>query len=227
MYLADAATLKYQKIMASIGRRKEALRAVLYAYSAGAHAIVEEVEKAQSILPSGSSDDAIEARQVMLTDDYNRLFESSQGIEMLCDVLDEEELYPFGSDWPREALAILLQLLKPPKLTFEEPETDLRFRYRKGFKKALIEIAEGVEASRRRSVSLDHWLVQLLNTAFYAGAQAATRLAENAKIYYDVMRDLEDETEAWNKYPQIAAALDRQLRRETRRKTGLVSDLDL
>jgi hypothetical protein len=213
--------------MATFGRRKEALRAVLYAFTAGAHAIVEEVEKAQGILPSGSSDDAVEARQVMLTADYERMFESNQGIEMLADELDEEDLYPFGSDWPREALAMLLTLLVPPKLTFVDAETDLRFRFRKGFKKALVEIADGVEASRRRSASLDHWLVQLLNTAFHAGAQAAARMAENSKIYYDVMRDLEDETEAWNKYPQIAAALDRQLRRETRRKTGLVSDLDL
>lgn len=212
--------------MASFRRQKEALRIAIFSYYAGAHHITEEVEKNLSIKAGGNTQDAIEMRHAMLEADYERLRESHQSLEMFIDVLEEEDLYPFGSEWPREALAELGIKLKPPALSLDTGETDNKFRFKKGFKELLNAIASSLETELSRPNSMDHWMVLLLNTAFHAGAVAAARNAENPKLYYEVMPELEAETEPWTKYPQLADLLDKQLRRETRRKTGLVSDLD-
>lgn len=207
--------------MASARRQKEALRAAVFAYFAGAHFITEAVERAQSAISSASSKEASEMRQAMLEADYERLKESGHLVEMFVDVLDEEDLYPFGSEWPREALAMLAEKLIPPKLSISGGD-DLRFRFKKGFKELLSDIAGSLTSSEGLQSSLDHWLVLLLNSAFNAGAIVAARNAETPKLYYDMMPEVEEETEPWSKYPQLPDLLDRQLRRETRRKTGLV-----
>ncbi|MBI3543942.1 MAG: hypothetical protein HY075_11780 [Deltaproteobacteria bacterium] len=212
--------------MANPLRQKEALRAALYAYYAGAHAITETVEKVQSVSSSGSGKDATEMRHAMLEADYQRLRESPVHlIELFCEILDEEDLYPFGGDWPREAMTMLAEKLIPPKLSIDG-EDDCKFRFKKGFKELLNDIAQSVTSEQSKPTSLDHWLVVLFNTAFHAGATVAARNAETPKAYFDVITELEEETEPWTRYPQLSDMLDRQLRRETRRKTGLVSDLD-
>lgn len=218
--------------MASFRRQKEALRIAIFAYFAGAHFVTEEVEKAQSLSPTGgrqgaSDEEITEMRHAMLEADYERLRGSIQAIDMLAEILEEEDLYPYGSEWPREALGILASKLIPPKLSSEASgENDFRFRFKKGFKELLNEIAEGVEGSGRKSSTLDHWMVLLLNAAFHAGAVIAARNAENPKLYYNVMPNLEEETDPWSKYPQLSDLLDKQMQRETRRKSGLVTDLD-
>ena len=176
---------------------------------------------------SGSGKDATEMRHAMLEADYDR-FKGSHVhlVELYCEILDEEDLYPFGGDWPREAMTLLAEKLVPPKLSIDGDEDDFKFRFKKGFKELINDVAHSVESAQSKPSSLDHWLVVLLNTAFHAGATVAARNAETPKAYFDVMTDLEEETEPWTKYPQLADMLDRQLRRETRRKTGLVSDLD-
>lgn len=198
----------------------------MFAYFAGAHFITELVEKAQSLTPGGSNKDAVEMRHAMLEADYERLREAPHMLEMFCDSLNEEDLYPFGAEWPREVFEMLATRLIAPKLSIDDPETDLKFRFKKGFKDLLNDFASSLDSTDARPSSLDHWMVVLLNTAFQTGAVIAARNAENPKLYYDVMNELEEETEPWTKYPQLSDALDKQLRRETRRKTGLVSDFE-
>lgn len=214
--------------MATYRRQKEALKAAVYAYVAGAHAVTEEVEKMQGM--SGGQKlnaEMAEARHEMLDADYQRLFTSSQAIELFVDVLDEEELYPFGSEWPREALVELIGKIIAPKLSaVADGDVELKLRFRKGFKKTLAEFASSLESYKRQSSTLDHWMALLLNTSFHAGATVAARNAENSKAYYAAIQQLEEEVEPWGRYPQLVDLLERQLRRETRRRTGLVSDLD-
>lgn len=211
--------------MASFRRQKEALRAALYAFIAGAHSVGEEVEKSQSISVYGLSPQATEARHAMLLTDYKRLLETPQSVEMLADILGEEELYPFGSEWPREAMIEIIAKIAAPRLSIGgEPDYELRFR--KGFKKTLNEWASSFESSVRDASGLDHWMTLIINTAFFAGATLAARNAENPKAYYAAIQQIEEEVEAWGRYPQLVKLLDRQLARETRRRTGLVSDLD-
>lgn len=212
--------------MASPRRQKEALRAAIFAYFGGAHYITEAVEKAQSLTSTGSGKDATELRHAMLEADYQRFKESGHVLEGFIDSLNEEDLYPFGSEWPGEAIAMLAEKTVPPKLSIDESEHDLKFRFKKGFKDLLSDLASGIESTAKKSSSLDHWMVLLLNSAFQAGAVAAARNAENPKVYYDALPELEEVTEPWSRYPQLADMLDRQLRRETRRKTGLVTDYD-
>lgn len=213
--------------MASFKKQKEALRAAVLAYIAGAHSVTEEVERMQSVSELKTSSEMVEARHSMLASDYSRLFTSTQAIEMFVDVLDEEDLYPFGSEWPREAIIELVSKIFPPKLSLETGvDAELRFRYRAGFKKLLSDFASSLESHQKRSSSLDHWMALLLNTAFHAGATVAARNAEGSKIYYQAVQQLEEEVEPWGRYPQLVDLLERQLRRETRRRTGLVSDLD-
>jgi hypothetical protein len=215
--------------MASSHKHKEALRSALFSFVTGAHSITEAVERSQALRTRGANAaDETEARHVMLEADYERFLESPQSLEMLCDVLDEEGLYPFENEWPREAFALLMTKLIAPKLSISEPgeEVDFKFRFKKGFKNLLSEISTALETKMKDRGNLDHWLVMILNTSFHAGVLSAARNAENQKIYYDVVSEVEEETEPWGKFHQIAGLLDKQLSRETRRRTGLVSDLD-
>src|SRR4051812_35372015 len=105
--------------MASPRRVKEALRIAAFAYFAGAHYTTEEVERMQSLSPKGNDKDAAEMRQTMLDADYERFHESMQNVFLFCDILDEEGLYPFGSEWPRDALEMLSKKIIPPQLSLE------------------------------------------------------------------------------------------------------------
>lgn len=213
--------------MASFVKQKEALRAAAFAYVAGAHSVTEEVERMQSLSEKSSIPEVQEDRHAMLEADYTRFFSSVQAINMFVDVLDEEDLFPFGSEWPREALLEVVFKIIPPKLSFiVEEESDFRLRFRSGFKKIVADFAASLESSRREASTLDHWLVLLLNTGFHAGATVAARSAENSKLYYDAIQQLDEEVEPWGRYPQLVNLLERQLRVETRRRTGLVTDLD-
>lgn len=213
--------------MASFVKQKEALRAAAFAYIAGAHSVTEEVERMQSLALKSMSPEVQEDRHAMLEADYTRLFSSVQAIGMYVDVLDEEDLFPFGSEWPREALLEVIFKIIPPKLSFiTEEESDFRLRFKSGFKKIVADFASSLESSRRDAGTLDHWLVLLLNTGFHAGATVAARNAEDSKVYYQAIQQLDEEVEPWGRYPQLVSLLERQLRVETRRRTGLVTDLD-
>ncbi|MEW6057790.1 MAG: hypothetical protein AB1540_14355 [Bdellovibrionota bacterium] len=213
--------------MASVRRQKEALRAAAFAYLAGAHCVTEEVEKSLELADPKRGAQLVDSQREMLRADYKRVIESRPAIETFLDVLDEEELYPFGSEWPRDEIAQLIVYLVPPKLRLgDDSEPDLRFRFRKGFKKILAEFASTLESIARQHSTLDHWMALLLNTAFHAGVVAAAQSAENSKAYYAAIPEIEEETEPWSRYPQLLELLERQLRRETRRRTGLVTGLD-
>ncbi len=107
-----------------------------------------------------------------------------------------------------------------------EEEDNVRLRFRKGFKKILNDYASAVEGEKVQPDTIDHWMLLLINTAFHSGMNAAAQLSENSKAYYKCIAELELEEEIWSHYPQLTEIFERQLRRETRRKTGLVSDLD-
>lgn len=212
--------------MASFSRKKTGLKAALFAYIAGAHHIIEYVEKSQQLTQSAQTGvpEATEMRHAMLEADYERMFDSTLAIDLFVDLLEEEDLYPFGGQWPREAFADLLKKVIPPALSIEDIDagTDLRIRFKKGFKSLLADYASAVDSDMRVTGGLDHWLVLLLNTGFHAGMVVAARNAEVPKLYYNVMQELDEEVEPWSKYHQLTDLLDRQLRRETKRKTGLV-----
>lgn len=105
-------------------------------------------------------------------------------------------------------------------------DQNVRLKFRKGFKKTLNEYAAALEGQKIQPDTIDHWMLLLINTAFHAGMSAAAQMSENSKAYYKCIAELEMEEEIWSKYPQLTEIFERQLRRETRRKTGLVSDLD-
>ena len=213
--------------MATYHRKKEALRAAVYAFVAGSHRIIEEVERLQLATKGGSEPEAVEMRHAMLDADYERLFESHMPIEMFLEILNEEDLYPFGSEWPGEAFAELFPKVIPPKLNLEGVEdAELRIRFKKGFKDILTDFAQGLQSDMRENSTLDHWMVMLLNTAFLASMTVAARSAEKPELYFKAMNEIEDEIEPWSHYPQLVESLEKQLRRETKRKTGLVSNLD-
>lgn len=240
--------------MASYIRQKEALRAATYALTAGAHCVTQEVDRMQSLVYTGLDSDSQEvrqARQEMLTDNYERFLNSEEVTEIFVDILNQEELYPFGSQWSAGALRELLLRLIAPDLNFSEEgfeetvETELyadaegdpfwvekkvsngssKLRFKPGFKKLLNEFAAGLESEKKKPDTVDHWLVQLLNTSFYTGMNIAGQLAENSQPYYAAIQEIDSDEEPWNRYPQIVSIFERQLRRETKKKTGLV-DLD-
>ncbi|MBI2605757.1 MAG: hypothetical protein HYW49_06720 [Deltaproteobacteria bacterium] len=243
--------------MASYLRRKEALRAAIYAFVAGSHCVTEEVEKMHALVYGGLASDSEESRSArieMLTQNFERFLNSPDVADLFVGILNEEDLYPFGTGWKAGALGSLLSKLVAPPLSFAiagrasdptdaeiftdadgfefslEPAAErpsLKFRFRKGYKKLLNELPETLACAKTKPASIDHWLVAVINTSFHAGMNVAAQVAENAKAYYPAILEIENEEEPWNRYPQILMALNRQLRRETRKKTGLISDLDL
>ncbi len=201
------------------------------------------------------SEESRDARRTMLLENYERFFVTSDAIQILAQTLCEEGLYPFGSGWPPEALSEVFNRIIPLRLTFGveakplksaedmqlyrdaddnlfwaeedgEEESSLRLRFRKGFKKTLNDYASAIDGMSNKPDTIDHWMILLLNTSFHTGMHAAAQLAENSQAYYKCITELETEEEIWSKYPQLTEIFERQLRRETRRKTGLVSDLD-
>lgn len=214
--------------MASYIKQKAALKGAVYAFVAGAHYMVEHVDKSQSISVKGSGKDATEAREVMLEDDFERFLKSPQSIAALCDMLDEEDIYPYGTEWPREAIELLLGKLIAPKLTLggEDGAGDYYFRFKKGFKELATDLAHNYEALKNEKSQLDHWLTLILNMSFHAGVMTVSQMAENTKLYQSVVSEVEEETEPWGRYPQISELMDKQLARETKARTGLVSDFE-
>src|SRR4051812_1892960 len=186
--------------MAAPRRQKEALRLSLFAFIAGGHYVTEQVWKTQSLLPGS-------VNKEMLLADYARFCSSSESIDSLADILDEEDLYPYGNEWPREALMHLLGKLIVPAVSFEETRPHPRFRFKKGFKEMLTDFSCVIEGAKRDRSTLDHWLVLVVNGAFYAGAVCASRMAENTKVYFNAVQEVEQETEPWAKYDQISALL--------------------
>ncbi len=244
-------------VMVSYLRRKEALRAAIYAFVAGAHCVTEEVEKMHALVYGGLASDNEESRSArieMLMQNFVRFLNSPDVVDLFARILNEEDLYPFGMEWRAGALGSLLSKLIAPKLSFASPgrtpdptEAEIfadadgfefsvehtseraafKFRFRSGYKKLLNELPETLACAKTKPASIDHWLVVVINTSFHAGMNVAAQVAENAKAYYPAILEIENEEEPWNRYPQIMTTLTRQLRRETRKKTGLISDLDL
>lgn len=239
--------------MASYIRKKEALRGATYAFLAGAHRVTEEVERLQSVVyESGGTDETREDRRTMLIENYSRVTSSPDVAEYFAAILNDEELYPFGSMWNVDVIREVFSKTIAPDPDFSEDgfeesvETELytdsdgdefwvekkttagssRFRFRQGYKKILTQAAEQLDGDKKKPDSVDHWLVQLLNISFHAGMNIAAQCAENAQPYYEAMGEIENDEEPWGRYPQIVAIFERQLRRETKRKTGLVTTFD-
>ena len=203
---------------------------------------------------ASDNDEARSARIEMLMQNFERFLNSPDVADLFAGILNEEDLYPFGTEWKAGALASLLSKLIAPQLSFAsvggapdpteaeiftdadgfefslEPAAErpsLKFRFRNGYKKLLNELPEELTCTKTKPASIDHWIVVVFNTSFHAGMNVAAQISENAKAYYLAILEIENEEEPWNRYPQIMSVLNRQLRRETRKKSGLISDLDL
>ena len=210
--------------MATIQKRTTALKAALLGYLAGGHYIIEEVAR-NTNLTATSNLDIEDSHHGMLEADYERLQGAEQGFLLLAEMLNEEALYPFGENWPSEAFSDLATKIRPPSLSFlghvDEENVGI-FGYKVGFKQLLHTYAEALEdvsGGGLKPSSLDHWLVAILNTAFYAGTVITAQLAEDRALFYDVLTTIESaDLELWSTYPQLAHMLEKRLQKETKRK---------
>ena len=199
--------------MAKFKRKKEALRASCLSFLAGIHSVNQEVLKL--------ADSDTETQQ-LATESYNHVSTSPQAAELLIEILNQEELYPFANEWPLEAIFELNQKI----ILFRDGESQ-RFRFKKGFKERLNNHAQNIEAGLNRPYGSDHWMTSLINTTFFAGASIASQLAPDPKKYHAGIQELEMEAEPWNKYPQLNELFEKQLQRESKFRGGLVTDFDL
>lgn len=246
--------------MVSFVRKKIALKAVSMAFLAGAHCVTEEVDRMQAEIYAGSGKRAArdeENRHELLISNFEKIINAGDVADLLVRVLNEEELYPFGTDWNPDVFRALIERLIPPDFVFNaspsrayDPEdADLyvddegnefyvddhdtheemirKFRYRKGFKKVLHDFTESEATQKKKPDSVDHWLHAIMNTSFHAGMNIAAQLAENSRVYYAVINELDSVEEVWTRYSQLEEMFNRQLSRETKRRTGLVTDYDL
>jgi hypothetical protein len=206
-------------------KKKVALKAALFAFVAGAHHVTEEVEKSFSLKPGQNSDEVTEARRSMLLADYERFLGAPESAAMLAEMLNEEGLFPLGDEWASDVFEALMEKLIAPNVVFSgDGDGTGLFRFKVGFKNELHAASEGSSVSRNAPQTNDHWLALLLNTAFYAGITAASRMAENSRAYFAVLQEIESEMEPWSRYPQVLRLFDSQLKREAKRKTGTYSE---
>ncbi|GEM_PF-1678901 len=216
------AVLVIHALMASFRRKKEALRAVTYAFVAGVHYISTEVVRNLALRSEmGGGENQLSSNDVL--NNYQNIFSSPQALDLFAEHLNEEGLYPFGSEWSIEVISELVGKLNPPSLLEIQGEAAV-IRFKKGYKALLDSCADTMESVRRNDELLDHWLTLLLNTSFFGAMSVAARCSSNPKLYYSVLNEIETEIEPWSHYDQLVNLLDRQLRRETKRKTGLVTE---
>ncbi len=246
--------------MASPVRQKEALRAALLGYLAGAHCVTEVVNQMQTLIydeDEQSESEDTSARKEMILSNYERFLNSKEVVDQLVESLNDEELYPFLNEWSSDALYSIYEKVKPLNLTISDGEEEadredtyidsddgdveisihetafsidpalLIFKFKKGFQKQLNYYASTLESTKKKPVGIDHWLNALLSASFRLGMTHAAQSAENTEAYYEAIQEIENEEEPWSRYPQLIAIFERQLRRETRKKSGLVSDLDM
>ena len=211
--------------MVSFNRKKQALKAAVLSYVAGVLDLVHEVNLSKSLaVQEIVSDQFAEERKQMLLAEVRRCFTSFDAVDYFAQFLSEEGLYPFRDEWPKEIIFELLnKIVIPDELN---SLVDTKIRFKKGFKKLLNDFAEELTSDQLKPSGLDHWLVLLINSSFYGGALTAARLAENSKPYFEALSQLEQEVDPWMRFSQLEILLERQLARETKRKTGLVNDFD-
>lgn len=242
--------------MASYARKKTAIRGALYAFIAGAHCVTEYVDTMHGLVYGGIDSDAGETRTAsreMLLENWERFLNTPDAAIALAETLNQEEVYPFLNKWNGEILVQVFSKMTAPDLSFvesdsaidpddgeyfedsdgeqfwveeEQNESDCLLKFKAGYKKLLSAAAESMESTKSRPESVDHWMLLLLNTAFLAGMNAAAQMAENPQAYFTAIEEIEGQEETWAKYPQISSMFENQLKRETRRKTGLVEDLE-
>ena len=131
--------------MASFTRQKEALRAATLAYLAGAHRVTDEVGRLQGLVYSEENDSL---HREMLLENYTRFVNSRDLLESFADIMNGEELYPFGDEWVGEIFNHLIDKVKPIPLFDEE---NLTFRFKPGFKKLLKDLASGVDSHKKNT----------------------------------------------------------------------------
>src|SRR5262249_15747181 len=98
--------------MASVQRQKTALKATVLAFLGGAHYVTTWMTS------SVSGQSAEDLRTVHLAD-YQRFFGAPEAISALIEILNEEELYPFGGKWPMAEIHDVVSRVIPPLLSAE------------------------------------------------------------------------------------------------------------
>lgn len=214
--------------MATVRRQKEALRISILSFIAGIHHVHREVERTRAWTETNVTQELENSRQASLALEFIQLLTSSEILDLFVEILNEEQLYPFGDNWPKEALSDLRDKIIPPRLNLKNiDETDPEeFRYKKGFKEVLETYASGIESFIRPSNNADHWMAQIINTSFYAGVTLPSKFSETPKSFHAAIQEIESDNEPWNRYSQLLHFLEKQLRRETKRKSGLVSEYE-
>jgi hypothetical protein len=113
--------------MASPLRHKMALKGALLAYLAGMHAQIREASRVsieETDHSEKSEENFLNDLQAMLNEDYERALTSGQVVAYLVDFLNEEDLYPFGSEWPEEEMLHLIEKIKAPTLNLDGSEEE-------------------------------------------------------------------------------------------------------
>lgn len=201
--------------MPSLREYKVALKSAALAFMAGAHCSAQVVLQRNHRKKAGSQDPTLYDDLLIKLKDF---LGSAESGEILSQFLSEEELYPFGENWPEQELAEIISLAKVPALNQEDPhEFKTEFRFKKGFMNALSIVAkehylERDEDAEVYKSTLDHWLLLVINTSFYAGASALTQVVDGAqKLFHDALAEIEEESEAWARYPQLTAMIDKEV----------------
>lgn len=191
--------------MASKLRRKTALKASLFSFFAGVHTLMKSIEINQAIQ---------QRKWDFIKRDYKAIHQSPLAMQQLADYLSEEGLYPFGEEWPGDALIQLGGLLKLPKLKESTSSGSMKFKFKKGFHEILRVYGEEALCPVNFQNSGDHWLLLILNASFHAAPFIAAQYSEHPKLYYQAFEDIEAVEEPWNGFSQINQLLDRQIQRE-------------
>lgn len=190
------------------------------AYVAGAHSVVDQVWKIKSE-SSSSKSKAPKDQHQMLQAFLKKIVKDKSLTETLTDFLSEEDLYPFGAEWPEEVIAVLVSQLKAPQLNAKDAFDDsTNLRFVKGYHKTLLQSArtqfsmvdEDTESSF--TGSLDHWLSMIINGAYHCGAVAAARASGGSdQAFYTALSTLEEEDEPWARYDQLSRIYENEVTR--------------
>jgi hypothetical protein len=203
--------------MPSIREYKLGLKGATLGFAAGAHAVTESVWQSKSDRLTGDKRaTSYKALQKLV----KSVLKNADSIHALSDYLNEEDLYPFSTEWSLDAISGLVTLLKAPKLNLDDPfEANREFKFKKGFHKVLT-----VEARKRYAVAdedadiqqsqLDHWLALIIGGSFHAGAVAASRLSTDTAAFRSALHGVEEESEPWSRYEQLARMYESEVSRE-------------
>lgn len=215
--------------MANHREYETSLRAASLGFLAGAHFISKRyAEEFSHLLTDVELETLAERLQMFL----RRTRKHAKSAELLAHLLNEEGLFPFEDQWNATDLERLLHHIKTPKVLEDAP-----FKMIQGFRKNLNIISrEAVlindEDSNHATSMGDHWLVLLVNLAFFAGSLALARLTSLAGGFpygpkgqqklaaltsqwaLDLLEEEPQQSEVWTQYAQLNNLVEETIAQE-------------